>query len=56
MTGLDLLVGTFFDESQERTKAKVVILGPGPVTELFGGDAGARDRAATCASGAPRSG
>ena len=41
VTGLDLLVGTFFDESQERAKAKVVILGPGPVTELFGGDAGA---------------
>ncbi len=41
LTNLDLLVGTFFDESQERTKAKVVILGPGPVTELFGGDAGA---------------
>ena len=39
-TNLDLLVGTFFDESQERAKAKVVILGPGPVTELFGGDAG----------------
>ena len=41
--GLDLLVGTFFDEAQERSKAKVVVLGPGPVTELFGGDAGARD-------------
>jgi putative ABC transport system permease protein len=41
VTDLDLLVGTFFDESQERNKAKVVILGPGPVTELFGGDAGA---------------
>ena len=41
VTGLELLVGTFFDESQERSKAKVVILGPGPVTELFGGDAGA---------------
>jgi putative ABC transport system permease protein len=41
VTGLELLVGEFFDESQERTKAKVVILGPGPVTELFGGDAGA---------------
>ena len=41
VTGLELLVGEFFDENQERTKAKVVILGPGPVTELFGGDAGA---------------
>ncbi len=41
VTGLDMLVGTFFDGDQERSKAKVVILGPGPVTELFGGDAGA---------------
>jgi putative ABC transport system permease protein len=40
VTGLELLVGSFFDQGQERTKAKVVILGPGPVTELFGGDAG----------------
>jgi putative ABC transport system permease protein len=40
VTGIDLLVGTFFDEAQERSKAKVVILGPGPVTEVFGGDAG----------------
>lgn len=38
---VELLVGTFFDDSQERAKAKVVVLGPGPVTELFGGDAGA---------------
>ncbi|HWM59892.1 MAG TPA: ABC transporter permease [Pseudonocardia sp.] len=41
VTGIDMLVGTFFNDQQERTKAKVVVLGPGPVTELFGGDAGA---------------
>ncbi|MGZ8749811.1 MAG: ABC transporter permease [Pseudonocardia sp.] len=41
VTDLELVTGTFFDEQQERTKAKVVILGTGPVTEMFGGDAGA---------------
>jgi putative ABC transport system permease protein len=41
VTDLELVTGTFFDEQQERTKAKVVILGTRPVTELFGGDAGA---------------
>jgi putative ABC transport system permease protein len=40
VTDLELVTGTFFDEQQERTKAKVVILGTGPTTELFGGDAG----------------
>lgn len=37
----DLLVGSFFDEQQTRSNAKVVVLGPTPVTELFAGDAGA---------------
>ena len=40
VTDLELVTGTFFDEQQERTKAKVVILGTKPVSELFGGDAG----------------
>jgi putative ABC transport system permease protein len=40
VTDLELVTGTFFDEQQERSNDKVVILGPRPVTELFGGDAG----------------
>ena len=40
VTGLELVVGSFFDEQQERTKAKVVVLGTRPVAELYGGDAG----------------
>ena len=40
VTDLELVTGSFFDEQQQRTKAKVVILGTRPVTELFGGDAG----------------
>ncbi len=40
VTDLELVTGTFFDEQQERTKAKVVILGTRPVSEMFGGDAG----------------
>jgi len=40
VTNLDLVVGSFFDEQQERSKAKVVVLGPRPVTELFAGNAG----------------
>src|ERR1700754_2139069 len=35
----DLQVGRNFNESEVRTKAKVVILGPNPVNELFGGNA-----------------
>ncbi len=46
VTDLDLVVGSFFDEQQERSKAKVVVLGPRPVTELFEGNAGGGDRAA----------
>ena len=41
VTDLELVTGTFFDEQQERNNDKVVVLGPRPVTELFGGDAGA---------------
>jgi putative ABC transport system permease protein len=41
VTDLELVVGSFFDEQQERGKDKVVILGTRPVSELFGGDAGA---------------
>jgi putative ABC transport system permease protein len=37
----DLEVGRNFNESEVRTKAKVVILGPNPVAELFGGNAAA---------------
>ena len=40
ITNLDLITGTFFDDQQERSKAKVVVLGTKPVAELFGGDAG----------------
>jgi putative ABC transport system permease protein len=40
VTNLELVTGTFFDEQQERSKAKVVILGTRPVSELFAGDAG----------------
>lgn len=37
----DLVVGRMFDAGEVRSKAKVVVLAPGPVQELFGGDAGA---------------
>jgi putative ABC transport system permease protein len=37
----DILVGSAFDESQVRSAAKVVVLGPNPVAELYDGDAGA---------------
>ena len=40
VTNLELVTGQFFDAQQERTKAKVVVLGTTPVSELFGGDAG----------------
>ena len=40
VTDLELVVGSFFDEQQERGKDKVVILGTRPVGELFAGDAG----------------
>ncbi|MGH3565516.1 MAG: ABC transporter permease [Pseudonocardia sp.] len=41
LTNRDLVVGSSFDEAQVRSKDKVVVLGPNPVAELFGGDAGA---------------
>jgi putative ABC transport system permease protein len=37
----ELTVGRAFDETEVRTNAKVVVLGPNPVQELFGGNAGA---------------
>ena len=40
VTDLDLVTGSFFDAQQEQSKAKVVILGTKPVSELFGGNAG----------------
>jgi putative ABC transport system permease protein len=40
VTDLEMVAGSFFDEQQERSKDKVVILGTQPVTELFDGDAG----------------
>lgn len=40
VTDREVLVGQAFDEAQVRSKAKVVVLGPNPVAELFGGDAG----------------
>jgi putative ABC transport system permease protein len=39
VTDRDLLVGRSFDEGQARSNAKVVVLGPNPVAELFAGDA-----------------
>jgi putative ABC transport system permease protein len=41
VTDLELVTGSYFDQQQERSKAKVVVLGPRPVAELFGSDAGA---------------
>jgi putative ABC transport system permease protein len=41
VTDRDLVVGRMFDPAEERSKAKVVVLAPGPVEDLFGGDAGA---------------
>ncbi|OLL75569.1 ABC transporter permease protein [Pseudonocardia sp. Ae168_Ps1] len=41
VTGRDLVVGRMFDDAEVRSKAKVAVLAPGPVQELFGGDAGA---------------
>lgn len=40
VTDLELVTGSFFDEQQERSKDRVVILGTRPVSELFAGDAG----------------
>ncbi|WP_181781532.1 ABC transporter permease [Pseudonocardia pini] len=37
----ELVVGSFFDDQQVTSKAKVVVLGPNPVASLFGGQAGA---------------
>lgn len=37
----ELVVGRNFDAAEERSRAKVVVLGPNPVAELFAGDAGA---------------
>lgn len=35
-----LVVGRFFTETEERSRAKVVVLGPNPVANLFAGQAG----------------
>jgi putative ABC transport system permease protein len=35
----DMVAGSFFTAEQERTNARVVVLGPNPVVNLFGGDA-----------------
>jgi putative ABC transport system permease protein len=37
----DLQTGSFFDQAQVRSAARVVVLGPTAVTNLFGGDAAA---------------
>ena len=39
VTDRELLVGRSIDEAQARSNAKVVVLGPNPVAELFAGDA-----------------
>lgn len=41
ITSRDLVVGRTFDAGEVRAKAKVAVLAPGPVQELFDGDAGA---------------
>ena len=41
VTDRDLVVGRMFDATEERGKAKVAVLAPGPVEDLFAGDAGA---------------
>ncbi|MBW0089921.1 ABC transporter permease [Pseudonocardia sp. KRD-184] len=41
VTDRDLVIGRMFDEAEERSKAKVVVLAPGAVEDLFAGDAGA---------------
>jgi putative ABC transport system permease protein len=41
ITDRELTAGRDFDEQEVRTNAKVVVLGPNPVNELFGGDAAA---------------
>jgi putative ABC transport system permease protein len=38
ITDRELTAGRGFDEQEVRTNAKVVVLGPNPVTELFGGN------------------
>lgn len=40
VTNRDLVVGSFFDEQQTTSRAKVVVLGPNPVATLFDGRAG----------------
>jgi putative ABC transport system permease protein len=39
ITERELTAGRVFNEQEVRTNAKVVVLGPNPVNELFGGDA-----------------
>jgi putative ABC transport system permease protein len=41
VTNRDLTAGRAFDAQEERTNAKVVVLGPNPVNELFNGNAAA---------------
>jgi putative ABC transport system permease protein len=41
ITDRELTAGRGFDEQEVRTNAKVVLLGPNPVNELFGGNAAA---------------
>lgn len=41
VTDRDLVVGRTFDDAEQRSKAKVAVLAPGPVEDLFAGDAGA---------------
>ena len=41
VTDRELTAGRGFDAQEERTNAKVVVLGPSPVNELFGGNAAA---------------
>jgi putative ABC transport system permease protein len=38
VTNRDIQIGSFFDQAQVRSTARVVVLGPTAVTNLFGGD------------------
>ena len=56
VTNLDLVVGSFFDEQQERSKAKVVVLGPRPVSRAVRGQRRRRRSGSASGSAARPSG
>ena len=56
VTDLDLVIGTFFDEQQERSKAKVVVLGTAAGQRAVRGQRRARRSGSASGSAARRSG